>query len=141
MPLEQQRRRTYQVLKWVGLQHRALAFPPELSGGEQQRIAITRALVNEPQVILADEPTGSLDRISPLQIMDLFRDINAAGTTVVVATHDRALIAHVGRRVLHLERGRERGMRTLRYAWEEAVASLARGRWTLLLSVLTIAQP
>jgi cell division transport system ATP-binding protein len=104
--VESQRRRTYQVLKWVGLQHRALAFPPELSGGEQQRIAIARALVNEPQVVLADEPTGNLDPDLSLEIMDVFRDINAAGTTVLIATHDRALIAHVGRRVLHLERGR-----------------------------------
>lgn len=105
-PLEQQRRRTYQVLKEVGLQHRALAYPPELSGGEQQRIAIARALVNEPQVILADEPTGNLDPDLSLEIMDVFRDINASGTTVLIATHDRALIAHVGRRVLHLEQGR-----------------------------------
>ena len=106
VPVEQQRRRTYQVLKWVGLQHRATAYPPELSGGEQQRIAIARALVNEPQVVLADEPTGNLDPDLSLEIMDLFRDINASGTTVLVATHDRALIAHVGRRVLHLEQGR-----------------------------------
>ena len=106
VPVEQQRRKTYQVLKWVGLQHRAMAFPPELSGGEQQRIAIARALVNEPQVVLADEPTGNLDPDLSLEIMDLFRDINASGTTVLVATHDRALIAHVGRRVLHLEQGR-----------------------------------
>ena len=106
VPVEQQRRKTYQVLKWVGLQHRAMAFPPELSGGEQQRIAIARALVNEPQVVLADEPTGNLDPDLSLEIMDLFRDINASGTTVLVATHDHALIAHVGRRVLHLEQGR-----------------------------------
>ncbi len=106
VPAEQQRRKTYQVLKWVGLQHRATAYPPELSGGEQQRIAIARALVNEPQVVLADEPTGNLDPDLSLEIMDLFRDINASGTTVLVATHDRALIAHVGRRVLHLEQGR-----------------------------------
>ncbi len=106
VPVEQQRRKTYQVLKWVGLQHRALAYPPELSGGEQQRIAIARALVNEPHVVLADEPTGNLDPDLSLEIMDLFRDINASGTTVLVATHDRALIAHVGRRVLHLEQGR-----------------------------------
>lgn len=106
VPVDQQRRKTYQVLKWVGLQHRALAFPPELSGGEQQRIAIARALVTEPQVVLADEPTGNLDPDLSLEIMDLFRDINASGTTVLVATHDRALIAHVGRRVLHLEQGR-----------------------------------
>ena len=117
VPVEQQRRRTYQVLKWVGLQHRALAYPPELSGGEQQRIAIARALVNDPQVVLADEPTGNLDPDLSLEIMDLFREINAGGTTVLVATHDRALIAHVGRRVLHLEQGRVpggAGMRALR---------------------------
>ena len=76
VPVEQQRRKTYQVLKWVGLQHRAMAYPPELSGGEQQRIAIARALVNEPQVVLADEPTGNLDPDLSLEIMDLFRDIN-----------------------------------------------------------------
>jgi cell division transport system ATP-binding protein len=66
--------------------------------------------VNEPQVVLADEPTGNLDPDLSLEIMDVFRDINAAGTTVLVATHDRALIAHVGRRVLHLESAR--GART-----------------------------
>ena len=108
-PVEQQRRRTYQVLKWVGLQHRAMAYPLQLSGGEQQRIAIARALVNEPHVVLADEPTGNLDPDLSLEIMDLFRDINASGTTVLVATHDRALIAHVGKRVLHLEQGRVPG--------------------------------
>ena len=105
-PIEQQRRRTYQVLKWVGLQHRLNACPPELSGGEQQRVAIARALVNEPQLVLADEPTGNLDPDLSLEIMNLFRDINAGGTTVLVATHDRELIKWVGRRTVHLEHGR-----------------------------------
>jgi cell division transport system ATP-binding protein len=105
-PIEQQRRRTYQVLKWVGLQHRLNAFPPELSGGEQQRVAIARALVNEPQLVLADEPTGNLDPDLSLEIMNLFRDINASGTTVLVATHDRELIKWVNRRTVHLEHGR-----------------------------------
>jgi cell division transport system ATP-binding protein len=104
--IEQQRRRTYQVLKWVGLQHRLQAYPMELSGGEQQRVAIARALVNEPQLILADEPTGNLDPDLSLEIMNLFRDINASGTTVLVATHDRELIKWVGRRTVHLEHGR-----------------------------------
>ena len=105
-PIEQQRRRTYQVMKWVGLQHRINAYPPELSGGEQQRVAIARALVNEPQLVLADEPTGNLDPDLSLEIMNLFRDINAGGTTVLVATHDRELIKWVGRRTVHLEHGR-----------------------------------
>ncbi len=104
--IEQQRRRTYQVLKWVGLQHRLNAFPLELSGGEQQRVAIARALVNEPQLVLADEPTGNLDPDLSLEIMNLFRDINSSGTTVLVATHDRELIKWVGRRTVHLEHGR-----------------------------------
>jgi len=103
--VEQQRRRTYQVLKWVGLQHRLNARPEELSGGEQQRVAIARALVNEPHLVLADEPTGNLDPDLSLEIMNLFRDINASGTTVVVATHDRELIKWVGRRVVQLEHG------------------------------------
>jgi cell division transport system ATP-binding protein len=102
----QQQRRTFQVLKWVGLQHRMNAYPIELSGGEQQRIAIARALVNEPALVLADEPTGNLDPDLSLEIMNLFRDINARGTTVVVATHDRELIGRVGRRTLTLDHGR-----------------------------------
>jgi cell division transport system ATP-binding protein len=101
----QQQRRTFQVLKWVGLQHRMSAYPLELSGGEQQRIAIARALVNDPAIILADEPTGNLDPDLSLEIMNLFREINARGTTVVVATHDRELIRRVGRRAVTLDHG------------------------------------
>jgi cell division transport system ATP-binding protein len=80
-------------------------YPLELSGGEQQRIAIARALVSDPLLVLADEPTGNLDPDLSLEIMNLFREINARGTTVVVATHDRELIRQVGRRTLTLDHG------------------------------------
>ena len=105
LPVATQQRKTFQVLKWVGLQHRMNAFPEELSGGEQQRIAIARALVNDPQLVLADEPTGNLDPDLSLEIMNLFREVNARGTTVVVATHDRELIRRVGRRSITLDHG------------------------------------
>jgi cell division transport system ATP-binding protein len=102
----QQRRRAFQVLKWVGLQHRMNAYPLELSGGEQQRVAIARALVNDPVVVLADEPTGNLDPDLSLDVMNLLREVNAGGTTVLVATHDRELIRLVGRRTITLDQGR-----------------------------------
>ena len=104
-PVATQRRKTFQVLKWVGLQHRINAYPSELSGGDQQRIAIARALVNDPMLILADEPTGNLDPDLSLEIMNLLREINARGTSVIVATHDRELIRRVGRRAITLDHG------------------------------------
>ncbi len=101
-----QRRRALQVLHGVGLQHRLDAHPQELSGGEQQRVAIARALVNEPHLVLADEPTGNLDPELAREVMQLFRDMNARGTTVLVATHDRQLIRDVGHRAIVLTHGK-----------------------------------
>lgn len=106
VPDTQRRRRAFQVLKWVGLQHRMNAYPLDLSGGEQQRVAIARALVNDPVLLIADEPTGNLDPDLSLEIMNLLREINAGGTTVLVATHDRELIRLVGRRTITLDQGR-----------------------------------
>ena len=105
MTESQQKRRAFQVLKSVGLQHRMSAYPAELSGGEQQRVAIARALTSDPSLLLADEPTGNLDPDLALEIMNLFREINAGGTTVIVATHDRELIRLVGCRTLLLDQG------------------------------------
>ena len=101
-----QRRLVYEALRRVGLAHRMNSFPRQLSGGEQQRIAIARALVNEPEILLADEPTGNLDPILAREIMQLFLEIHRRGTTVVFATHDKRLIESVGHRVLTLGHGR-----------------------------------
>jgi cell division transport system ATP-binding protein len=106
VPPSQRGRRAFQVLKWVGLQHRITAYPQDLSGGEQQRVAIARALVTDPMLLLADEPTGNLDPDLSLEIMNLLREVNAGGTTVLVATHDRELIRLVGRRTITLDHGR-----------------------------------
>jgi len=102
----EQKRRSYNALKSVGLNHKLNALPTALSGGEQQRVAIARAVVNEPTLLLADEPTGNLDPDLAVEIMRLFREINARGTTVIVATHDRDLIQRMQRRTVVLERGR-----------------------------------
>ena len=102
----EQKRRSYLALKGVGLPHRLNVTPDVLSGGEQQRVAIARAVVNEPELLLADEPTGNLDPDLAVEIMRLFREINARGTTVVVATHDRDLIRRMQRRTIVLEHGR-----------------------------------
>jgi cell division transport system ATP-binding protein len=93
------------LLTQVGLASKATAFPRELSGGEQQRVAIARALANDPQLIIADEPTGNLDDRATRGVVQLLRDINAAGTAVLMATHDLELTKREGFRVLEVNRG------------------------------------
>ncbi len=94
------------VLRSVGLELKAGKFPLSLSGGEQQRVAVARALVGDPALLLADEPTGNLDPDRTVEVMDLIEAANARGTTVVVATHDRSLLERYQRRVIALESGR-----------------------------------
>jgi cell division transport system ATP-binding protein len=97
------------VLRLVGMEDRHDAFPLGLSGGEQQRVAVARAIICDPQVILADEPTGSLDGDSAEIIMDLLKGVHLRGATVIVATHDKELIRKTGGRVLFLKHGRLEG--------------------------------
>jgi len=99
-------RRTRAALDKVGLLYREKALPIELSGGEQQRVGIARAVVNKPALLLADEPTGNLDPQLSADIMALFEDFNRIGTTVMVASHDLALIARLRYRMLRLHEGR-----------------------------------
>jgi cell division transport system ATP-binding protein len=93
------------VLRLVGLDEKADRLPNELSGGEQQRVALARAIVNKPAILLADEPTGNLDPTTSEGIMALINSINLAGTTVVMATHDRSIVDKMQRRVVELSQG------------------------------------
>lgn len=102
------------VLDVVGLRDKYRSFPSQLSGGEQQRVAIARAIVNDPAIVIADEPTGNLDPETSWDIMDIFQRINKAGTTIVMATHDRTIVDTMKRRVIaidggHIVRDEERG--------------------------------
>ena len=104
-PRRKIKRRVLNVLELVGLRHRANAYPNELSGGEQQRIAIARAIVNDPILVIADEPTGNLDPETSWDIMEIFKEINASGTTIVMATHDKEIVDAMGKRVVAIEHG------------------------------------
>ncbi|MEW5746418.1 MAG: cell division ATP-binding protein FtsE [Nitrospirota bacterium] len=97
--------RVSEALKKVHLRHKADSYPKKLSGGEQQRVVIARAIVAEPFLLLADEPTGNLDPNTALDIIQLFRNINIHGTTVLIATHNRELYRHTGARVFRLDSG------------------------------------
>ena len=98
--------RTWAALEGVGLAHKGKMYPNQISGGEQQRAAVARAIVNQPQLLLADEPTGNLDPETSLGIMELFEQINKSGTTVLVATHDHQNVDVMCKRVVGLRDGR-----------------------------------
>jgi cell division transport system ATP-binding protein len=100
------RKRVRQVLRMVGLEDRLHAYPPRLSGGEQQRVAVARAAVGNPLILLADEPTGNLDTNAADMVFDLFRQLHTRGTTVIVATHDSRLFEKVHGRIVVLNQGR-----------------------------------
>ena len=100
------RRRVPMVLSLVGLSHKYKMFPNELSGGEQQRVSLARAIVNNPSVLIADEPTGNLDPETAKEIMDLLVDINKSGTTIVMATHAKEIVDSMKKRVIAIEGGR-----------------------------------
>lgn len=100
------KKRVNEVLHLIGLSHKIHQYPDELSGGEQQRIAIARAIANKPRILVADEPTGNLDPDTAMEIMEILEDINRTGTTVIMGTHNDYLVNQRKHRVLRLERGR-----------------------------------
>ena len=100
------RRKVAQILEVVNIGHRADAFPHELSGGEQQRVAIGRALINHPELLIADEPTGNLDPEHSWEIMELLRQLNQRGTTVLVASHDVMVVERMGCRTITMDNGK-----------------------------------
>jgi len=100
------RRRVPVVLNQVGLSNKAKAFPSELSGGEQQRVALARALVNNPSILIADEPTGNLNPDTAMEIMELFENINAMGTTIIMATHAKEIVDTMKKRVVEISDGK-----------------------------------
>lgn len=94
------------VLELVDLNHRTHHFPSEMSGGEQQRLAIARAIINQPEVIIADEPTGNLDPVNTHEIVEILKKINNLGTTIILTTHNKGVIDAIGKRVLTMENGK-----------------------------------
>lgn len=105
VPVKEIRRMVPQALEVVGLRGKEDRYPHQLSGGEQQRAAMARALVNSPSLLICDEPTGNLDPVTSWQIIELLDEINLRGTTVLIATHDRDIVDRMGRRVLELRDG------------------------------------
>lgn len=94
------------VLELVDLSSRIFHFPHQMSGGEKQRLSIARAIINQPEIIIADEPTGNLDPVNTYEVIEIFKKINDLGTTVILTTHNRGVIDSVGKRVVTLEKGK-----------------------------------
>lgn len=94
------------ALELVGLGNKISSFPHELSGGEKQKVAIARAIVNQPEILIADEPTGNLDPVSTYEIIELLKKVNAMGTTVILTTHNKGVVDALGKRVITLDRGK-----------------------------------
>jgi cell division transport system ATP-binding protein len=94
------------VLELVDLGSKAMHFPRQMSGGEQQRLAIARAIINQPEVIIADEPTGNLDPVNTYEVVQILKKINDMGTTIVLTTHNRGVIESIGKRVITLDKGK-----------------------------------
>jgi len=105
IPYKEIRRNTWEILKNIGLSNKKDSYPLQLSGGEQQRIAIARALINKPKILLADEPTGNIDQEIMWEIMKLFIKANMDGTTVIFATHNQDLLKNTKQRVIRLNKG------------------------------------
>ena len=93
------------VLQLVDLGNKMWNFPHQLSGGEKQRVAIARAIVNQPLIIIADEPTGNLDPVNTYEVVKILKKINELGTTVILTTHNKGVVDHVGGRVITMEKG------------------------------------
>lgn len=94
------------ILELVNLSEKIFHFPNQLSGGEKQRLAIARAIINQPELIIADEPTGNLDPVSTYEIMQIFKKVNDLGTTIILTTHNKGVIETVGKRVITMEKGK-----------------------------------
>jgi cell division transport system ATP-binding protein len=106
LPFSMIRKKVHQTLRYLGLANKEGYYPPQLSGGEQQRVAVARAIINNPLILLADEPTGNLDPDLTMEIMALLRQIHIRGTTVIVATHSQELLRDTRRRIVTLSKGR-----------------------------------
>ena len=99
-------KRVLEVLDLVGLKNKVRQYPDQLSGGEQQRVVIARAIANNPKLLICDEPTGNLDPDTSMEIMKVLENINNLGTTIIMATHDRDIVNRMGKRVIVIESGR-----------------------------------